>query len=353
MTSVYIMTNDIGLTKIGISKNPTCRQAQLKNSSGMGVYIRWVSEKLERSMARDIERKAHYLLRDNRMQGEWFSSITPNYAASVISGKLGVKMKKEKIIPLDNIFGVFNPNKATSCESFNNGYVGAITVKSQTAMHFYKDAESMSNSASFAEQIEKSSIIEISKGLTTMWAEDWCNYDKLASLSSLEMFAITGVGSFSLAEYREAAAPLLMKSFIDKSETFNMFNRNGDAIVVERNKMAMEYGINVFASKDGSRAISPLRCKDRVCAISWAGDAYVRLDEIVKSVVLSAGDIGSYSFSFCVECCLSYENEYFYRLGLDCGVDYIKFKFNGKEYSHDELPLSEAVQINIDLIEFI
>ena len=348
MTSVYVMTNDIGLTKVGISKNPTCRQAQLKNSSGMGVYIRWVSEKLERSMARDIERKAHYLLRDNRMQGEWFSSITPNYAASVISDKLGVKMTKEKIIPFSNIFGVFNPNKATSCESFNNGYFGAITVKSQTSMHFYKDAESMSNSASFAEQVEKSSIIEISKGLTTMWVEDWCNDDTLASLSLLEMFAITGVGSFCLAEYREASAPLLMKSFIDKSETFNMFNHHGDAIVVERNEMAREYGNSVFASKDGSRKILPLSCKDRIDAILWAGDDQLSFMGAVKSVVLNAGDIGSYSFSSCIECCLLAE-----KYGRDGVADFIKFKFNGKEYSHEELPLSEAVQINIDLIEFI
>jgi predicted GIY-YIG superfamily endonuclease len=70
---LYLMKNDFGLYKIGISKEPTRRVAEIRNSSGIGVEILHVWE--VKDDAATIERRLHQRYREHRKYGEWFSFV--------------------------------------------------------------------------------------------------------------------------------------------------------------------------------------------------------------------------------------------------------------------------------------
>ena len=84
MSSVYVMKNELGLVKIGNSKNPKMRQKQLCAASGFSVEIEHV---FETDKAWAIEHAAHGLLAERRKVGEWFDisvsdAVKAIYAAS-------------------------------------------------------------------------------------------------------------------------------------------------------------------------------------------------------------------------------------------------------------------------------
>jgi len=67
---IYLMRNDFGLYKVGISHDPESRRAQIENSSGVPTKI---VEIFEATDAYQVEQKIHGALKDIRRTGEWFA----------------------------------------------------------------------------------------------------------------------------------------------------------------------------------------------------------------------------------------------------------------------------------------
>lgn len=72
--SLYLMKNELGLFKIGISVNPEKRRNEIKNSSGFNVELikAWVTTE----SAANVERKLHGIFSSKRTHGEWFTDLT-------------------------------------------------------------------------------------------------------------------------------------------------------------------------------------------------------------------------------------------------------------------------------------
>lgn len=72
--SLYLMKNELGLFKIGISVNPEKRRNEIKNSSGFNVELIKAWETTD--SAATVERKLHSLFSSKRTHGEWFTDLT-------------------------------------------------------------------------------------------------------------------------------------------------------------------------------------------------------------------------------------------------------------------------------------
>lgn len=85
-THVYVMQDDLGRVKIGISRKPKGRMNDLQKASASSVSL--VSSQLAegRGAALAVERRAHALLQPLRIRGEWFS--VPPEAAALLVGRL-------------------------------------------------------------------------------------------------------------------------------------------------------------------------------------------------------------------------------------------------------------------------
>lgn len=68
---VYIMSNDFGLYKIGISKDVNKRCAQIKNNGGVPTKVEY-SYLPSTCIALELERTLHLKYKDYRKIGEWF-----------------------------------------------------------------------------------------------------------------------------------------------------------------------------------------------------------------------------------------------------------------------------------------
>lgn len=79
---IYLMRNDFGLYKIGISINPEDRRAQIENSSGVPVTILEVFDSAD---AYQEEQALHLELKDVRRCGEWFALGDDKAARECIS----------------------------------------------------------------------------------------------------------------------------------------------------------------------------------------------------------------------------------------------------------------------------
>lgn len=99
MTSVYVMQNDYGLTKIGISSNVHNRVNALKNSSGIGVEICWYSEPMDRLLAREIEKAAHERFSESRCYGEWFTGLDVEKVVGYLVLRMNIDTFKLKELP--------------------------------------------------------------------------------------------------------------------------------------------------------------------------------------------------------------------------------------------------------------
>lgn len=97
MTSVYVMQNDYGLTKIGISSNVHNRVNALKNSSGIGVEICWYSEPMDRLLAREIEKAAHERFSESRCYGEWFTGLDVEKVVGYLVLRMNIDTFKPRI----------------------------------------------------------------------------------------------------------------------------------------------------------------------------------------------------------------------------------------------------------------
>ena len=77
--ALYIMENETGLVKIGISHNPERRRRQVSNASGLSVRLIhvWSAQELKNAgyLARDMEKRLHGRYGDYRRSGEWFDPV--------------------------------------------------------------------------------------------------------------------------------------------------------------------------------------------------------------------------------------------------------------------------------------
>ncbi|MGF1689530.1 GIY-YIG nuclease family protein [Photobacterium japonica] len=87
MQKVYVMLNELGLVKIGISKDPEQRAHQLANTSGFTVDLKWQSEPL--GVAHSIEQSVHKHLSASRMRGEWFEGVSVEQAVATVKAIAG------------------------------------------------------------------------------------------------------------------------------------------------------------------------------------------------------------------------------------------------------------------------
>lgn len=67
---LYLMTNESGKCKIGISQNPRSRRTELQTGSGESIKIQAVWECGIETIA--IEQYLHLVFNDRRVRGEWF-----------------------------------------------------------------------------------------------------------------------------------------------------------------------------------------------------------------------------------------------------------------------------------------
>lgn len=80
--SLYVMGSTIGLTKIGISDDPSARLRTIQGASGIRLSLVHSSDKTQD--ARAIEAAAHKLLAEKRRTGEWFD-VSPEDAVEALA----------------------------------------------------------------------------------------------------------------------------------------------------------------------------------------------------------------------------------------------------------------------------
>lgn len=80
MKSVYIASAEPCRNKVGISNNPKRRVDALSGAAGYPLRL---VEVHQTPAARAVEAMAHWLLRDTRLHGEWFSSSVEDVRAAV------------------------------------------------------------------------------------------------------------------------------------------------------------------------------------------------------------------------------------------------------------------------------
>ena len=71
---LYLMKNEVGLYKIGISTRPERRCREVSNSSGIPTNLVSVWETEPEALV--VEQKLHKHFQENRKMGEWFSFIS-------------------------------------------------------------------------------------------------------------------------------------------------------------------------------------------------------------------------------------------------------------------------------------
>jgi hypothetical protein len=71
---LYIMRNEMGRLKIGVSKHPHKRRSDLENTSGFKVQLLYVME--TKAPADQVEKALHNAFSNYRTAGEWFEGIT-------------------------------------------------------------------------------------------------------------------------------------------------------------------------------------------------------------------------------------------------------------------------------------
>lgn len=93
--SLYVMGSAIGLTKIGISDDPSARLRTIQAASGIRLSLVHSSDKT--ANARSIEAAAHKLLASKRKTGEWFD-VTAEEAIEALAdaAKLVEERRREK-----------------------------------------------------------------------------------------------------------------------------------------------------------------------------------------------------------------------------------------------------------------
>jgi hypothetical protein len=70
---LYVMGTPLGHKKIGLAVNPARRRFSLQTASPTKIDILHTRQLPDPTIAVDIERRAHWLLREHRLSGEWFN----------------------------------------------------------------------------------------------------------------------------------------------------------------------------------------------------------------------------------------------------------------------------------------
>ena len=71
---LYLMENEVGLRKIGISDNPERRRNQIQHASGLSIRIVRCWRCLD-ATALEVEQYLHHQFSRRRRAGEWFTTI--------------------------------------------------------------------------------------------------------------------------------------------------------------------------------------------------------------------------------------------------------------------------------------
>lgn len=70
--TIYLLSTGRKMKKIGISAKSDVRHRQIQTSNGGEVVLAY-SRTIPADLATDIERRAHWLLREFKRRGEWFA----------------------------------------------------------------------------------------------------------------------------------------------------------------------------------------------------------------------------------------------------------------------------------------
>lgn len=91
---VYAISSEDGITKIGKASSPTRRVASLNTGSPVKLTLKYESPAMD--AADLVEKLAHQLLAEKRLNGEWFS-VSTEEAISAISA--AIAMVERGILP--------------------------------------------------------------------------------------------------------------------------------------------------------------------------------------------------------------------------------------------------------------
>lgn len=80
---VYVMAIGDGPHKIGIARNVEARRRELQTAAPTQIEVVY-AQSMDRAQAYDVEQSAHRMLRDSRMNGEWFD-VTARQAVSAVA----------------------------------------------------------------------------------------------------------------------------------------------------------------------------------------------------------------------------------------------------------------------------
>lgn len=72
MATIYLLSAGRKLKKVGLSSKPTVRQRDIQTSNGHEILLVFSME-IPDEIAANVERRAHWLLREYRRRGEWFA----------------------------------------------------------------------------------------------------------------------------------------------------------------------------------------------------------------------------------------------------------------------------------------
>ncbi|MCJ2009786.1 GIY-YIG nuclease family protein [Methylobacterium sp. J-092] len=96
---VYVMGSVGGPVKIGIAGDPAKRLRQVQHASPTAVLIFHLRRFASREIAAQVEARAHAVLSDLRLRGEWFSSSPDEATAAIAAAAVWVKGRRS------NVFG--------------------------------------------------------------------------------------------------------------------------------------------------------------------------------------------------------------------------------------------------------
>ncbi len=109
---LYVVRGDHNLTKIGVTTNPRARLAQLKTASAFPVDFAFLG--VTPGPGYDIEKEAHRLLDNRRVNGEWFD-VSPEVAIGAVmsaAGKLGQPVTVCTLETVDKAFAMVGSEEA-------------------------------------------------------------------------------------------------------------------------------------------------------------------------------------------------------------------------------------------------
>ena len=104
---VYVITNEIGHQKIGVSVGPPGRLADLQTGSSLELNLAFVARTA--GSGYDIEDAAHVILDRYKLRGEWFA-VTPNAAIAAVYA--GAEQVGQPIEPVDPAFPIYATTEA-------------------------------------------------------------------------------------------------------------------------------------------------------------------------------------------------------------------------------------------------